>query len=95
MCRRLSLGVMMDTRLDIYVQTRKHTEGPPISTEVATPISRKTNYVDMQNVSVISRHRCLVVLIGISLVIYVQTSTRTAVPPVDIVMTDSQFSSKH
>ncbi|KAM3185796.1 hypothetical protein ACTXT7_005656 [Hymenolepis weldensis] len=31
---RRSLGKMIDTRLDIYVQTRKHTAGPPVDTVV-------------------------------------------------------------
>ncbi|KAM3187534.1 hypothetical protein ACTXT7_002108 [Hymenolepis weldensis] len=32
MSRCRSLGVMIDTRLGIYVQARKHTAGPPVDT---------------------------------------------------------------
>ncbi|KAM3175832.1 hypothetical protein ACTXT7_007735 [Hymenolepis weldensis] len=34
MCRRRSLGVMINTWLGIYVQIRKHTAGPPVDIEV-------------------------------------------------------------
>ncbi|KAM3181021.1 hypothetical protein ACTXT7_015163 [Hymenolepis weldensis] len=32
--RRRSLGVLIDTRLGIYVQIDKHTAGPPVNTVV-------------------------------------------------------------
>ncbi|VUZ41174.1 unnamed protein product [Hymenolepis diminuta] len=41
MSRCRSLGVMIDTRLGIYVQTHKHTAGPPLDTvvKILSPVS--------------------------------------------------------
>ncbi|KAM3180496.1 hypothetical protein ACTXT7_016177 [Hymenolepis weldensis] len=38
MSRRWCLGVMIDTCLGIYVQTRKHTVGPSVDTKVRQSI---------------------------------------------------------
>ncbi|KAM3185982.1 hypothetical protein ACTXT7_005282 [Hymenolepis weldensis] len=40
MSRCRSLGVMIDTRLGIYVQTHRHTAGPPVDTlmEILSPV---------------------------------------------------------
>ncbi|VUZ49219.1 unnamed protein product [Hymenolepis diminuta] len=40
MSRRRCLGMMIDICLDIYVQTHKHTAGPPVDTvsEILSPV---------------------------------------------------------
>ncbi|KAM3177096.1 hypothetical protein ACTXT7_005198 [Hymenolepis weldensis] len=48
MSRCRSLGVMIDTRLGIYVQIDKHTEGPPVDTVVEILPSQTNNQVTVQ-----------------------------------------------